>query len=79
MMEKEYKLGDYPLTDTITHLTNDEYTYLINYITEKENKAREETLKEVEKIIYKFDGQIGQGEIFSLIEEINKLKEDLKK
>ena len=35
----------------ITHLTNDEYTYLINYITEKENKARQETLDEVEKMI----------------------------
>jgi hypothetical protein len=35
----------------ITHLTNDEYTFLINYITEKEKQARNKALDEVEKMI----------------------------
>jgi hypothetical protein len=42
--------------------------------------AREETLKEVEKIINKFNGKdVYCVDKKDLIEEINKLKEDLKK
>ena len=69
-MEKELK--------EITHLTNDEYTYLINYITEKENKAREKTIEEVKKMLKMSSGYYYLDKR-SFVRTLNKLKKDLKK